>query len=162
MEYFIKNFEKDKKYVGIKYEGEIKSFKNVNLPELWNEFTEKLANSNVKNLIDNNEAIGYISYQENYNKAKSYDYIAACEVMEFEDCDEFSKIVIPSGKYLFFKIRFQNKAEEIDKLFEEILLSFSSKFNLNDKFSFEFYPEEFNHIDENTYLYFAVQLLEDN
>lgn len=160
MEYKIKRFERERKYIGIKYDGGIESIKSANLPKLWNEFTEKLNNSDVKNLVEKNEAIGYISFPENFNETKLYDYIAACEVTEFLDCNNFTKVIIPSGDYLFFKIQFQNKAEEIDKLLVEVLPSLSSKFTFNKEFGFEFYPEEFKHLEENTYLYFVVQLLE--
>ncbi|WDV46439.1 GyrI-like domain-containing protein [Clostridiaceae bacterium M8S5] len=160
MEYIIKRLTNDAKYVGLKYNGKIETFKTTDLPKLWGEFTEKLYKSSVENLIDKKEAIGYISYNMN-SKNKSYEYIASCEVSEFANCDNFTRVIIPAGRYIYFKLQFKNKAENLDELLTKVLPNLSSKFNFNRSFGFEFYPEDFNYLQEDTCLYFAVQLLED-
>ncbi|ARI78545.1 GyrI-like domain-containing protein [Halobacillus mangrovi] len=134
----VKEFTRDRYFVGMKHPDLLSFHQSVDLPAFWTTFTERFYKSDICHLIDRKEAIGYISF---LNESHSYEYYAACEVGEFGETDGFEKIVIPMGEYLFFDIRFADKESEITSVLESL--------DQLPDFCFEFYPETFNHEEED-------------
>ncbi|WP_105615067.1 GyrI-like domain-containing protein [Vallitalea okinawensis] len=159
MNFQIKLFPQDRVYIGLKYDNENNS-SYTDIHTFWQHFTEKLYSSEFTDrLIENHEAIGYREYLNESDKRESYQYYAACEIEYCDEINDFHKIIIPKGEYILFKVNYKNKDREIREIIKEYLPRISREYKLNEKFDLEYYTEEFNYQDNNTYLYLAFQIL---
>ncbi|WP_270180894.1 GyrI-like domain-containing protein [Alkalihalobacillus sp. CinArs1] len=152
MNYEKLHWNEDRYYVGLSYPGSLSlnSLEEVDLPSFWTTFSEQFMNRHVSHLVEKEEAIGYMKEIEH----GSYAYTAACEVTAFGETSDFERIIIPKGTYLSFEISFRNKDRDIKSVYDFIQKERPSEIDLS--YCFEYYPESFNHEDEETSLYFIV------
>lgn len=161
MNYRLTEFTEDRYYVGLKYPGVISlsRLEETDLPSFWNNFADEFSSRHVSNLVPKEEAIGYMERKKS-SDAELYGYLAACEVTKFGETSGFEKIVIPKGNYIFINICFTQKDEEIEYAFHYVQNELSSVFSVDLSFCFEYYPETFDHTEEDAILYLAFPIKE--
>lgn len=58
-----------------------------------------------------------------------------------------------------FEVKYSEKDSLIERINKYEVVKLIKKYNLNINFSFEYYTSKFNFNDDNTYIYYAFQLL---
>ncbi|WP_079479139.1 GyrI-like domain-containing protein [Halobacillus salinus] len=148
--YQTKTHSVERYFVGVQYQQRVESLQEVDLPAFWTTFTDIFYNTEVPNLVPKKEAIGYMDFSQD---GSEFEYIAGCEVTRFDQSVSLERVIVPQGEYVYFDLPFKRKAEHIEGILHFLKQQWP---NLDRTFAYEYYPESFDHNQEDTMLYFVV------
>ena len=118
MNYKISEYE-TRYYVGVEYEGGVKSGSNPNLGELWNVFLKEDLTL-LMDVPNYEKFIGLECYPPDFKESKNYDYYALLETKELVKKPGFTSKKLPKGKYIEFEIQFDTIHDEIQNVYQYI------------------------------------------
>ena len=155
MNYKITEYE-TRFFIGVEYQGGVKSGANQKLGDLWNSFL----NEDLQLLIDvpNFEKfIGLYCYPPDFKESRNMDYYALLETKDLVRKDGFVSKKLPKGKYLEFSIKFDNLHDEIQRVYKYVK---DNGLNIHYGFDYEDYIKGQDYDKDNAILNFALKLEE--
>jgi predicted transcriptional regulator YdeE len=155
MNYKISEY-KTRFFIGVEYEGGVKSGSNPKLGELWNIFLSE----DLKLLIDvpNYEKfIGLECYPPDFKDLKTFDYYALLETKELVKKDGFVSKKLPKGKYIEFEINFDNLHDEMQKVYQYVK---ENNLTIHYGFDYEDYLKGQDYNKDDAILNFVLKLEE--
>ena len=155
MKHKIAEFE-ERYFIGIEYEGGVKSGEQTKLGQLWDDFLREDIKL-LKDVPNKDKFIGLECYPPDFRETKTFDYYALLETNELVKKDGFSSKKLPKGKYILFEIEFDNIHDEIQKVYKHVK---DNHVNIHYGFDYEDYLQGQDYTKTGAILNFAFKLEE--
>lgn len=156
MKYTFKE-KKERFFIGLEYEGGVSLEGNNDFGDVWHDlFDEKMIF--LDNIETTNNFIGLECYPPDFKESKTFDYYALVETKKLEKVEGFISKKLPKGKYICFRIKFDEAKDEIRKVYNYIK---ENDIKVHMGFDYEQYLDNEKYDEKGAVLDFCLLLEND-